>query len=659
MRVRSRAPGLALLVALPLLTPTAAPGQQKPPAGAPAGPKDVLPFGPALLLPADSGLPRKVQGVRDFVGRRQYDDAARLLDELLDRPEGVFLPVTRRGPEGQEVSCAVSLRAETERLLTSLPRPALEAYQALVGKRAAQALAAAAGQPAALAVVVRRYPHTRAGAEAAALLGTHHLDRGFFDVAAAYFERALRSDEKPDPLTLFQAAVALRRAGDAGRAEQVWKRLAAAIDSVTVGGRAVPLDALEKEYNRATSAAGEVPAEALFPAPPGSGPGGGGWVAEAVRRLEAASQPVLSAATPIIVGDTVVARTPAGIRAVSLKDGRTVWESPSPLAPDVLARDPAAHAHLGLWMESYLGDHPAVLLENTILGTLSTDGRRVYAVEDLPVPPRPLNYAGFHSNQGQGLVLTDAPRLTDAVYHSRLLALDAVSGKVAWELGGSRSAAGLRDCFFLGPPLALGGKLYAPAEVGYDLRLLCLEPLTGHVVWSQTLATFKSRLLIDGGRRLHAVRLVYADGLLVCPTQAGGVVAFDLVGRNLAWAYAYRDEPAPEPIPQWGGRGRGRPRGRFYTEPPNLTSQWKVSAPVVAAGKVVVAPPDAPELICLDLRDGSLLWQATRGENDLFLAGGSGDRVVIVGKGELRALALADGKPLWRCESPAAVGRGG
>jgi outer membrane protein assembly factor BamB len=707
MRARFLAPALVFL-ALPLLTCDATRGQDKAPPAAPGGPKDVLPFGPGLLLPSDSGLPRKIEAVRDFVARRQWDQAARLIDDLLDRPEDVFLPVTRRGPDGNEITGAVSLRAETERLLTSLPRPGLDAYQALVGKRAAEALAAAAGQPSALAAVVRRYPHTRAGRDAAALLGAQHLDRGRFDLAAAYLERAVRSDDKPDPLTLFQAALALRRAGDREHAEQLWKRLAAAVDEITVGGHAVPLGALEKEFNRPVAAAREVPAEALLPdadwrleprspapaplivplagalavAPAGAPLGplmhtvvaaklaepnalvvprsptpGGVWLAEAVRRMEAASQPVLPAATPLVVGDKIVSRTLRGIRAVDLASGRGVWESPSPLALDALARDPAAHGHVGLWVEQYLESHPGTLLENSVVGTLSTDGGRVYAVDDLPVPPRPLNYASFHSNLGQGLVLADAPELTEAVYHSKLLAIDADSGKVVWELGGPHSPVGLRGCYFLGPPLPLGGKLYVPVEVGFDLRLLCLEPPTGHVVWSQTLATFKSRLVIDGGRRLHAVRLAYGDGFLVCPTQAGGVVAFDLVGRTLAWAQAYRDEPAPEPVPQYFGRGR-RPRGRFVTEPPNLAMEWKVSAPVIAGGKVVFAAPDAPEMYCLDLRDGSVVWQAKRGEGDLFLAGASGDRVVVVGKGEVRALALADGKPVWRCETPMPAGRG-
>src|SRR5262249_36693554 len=224
--------------------------------------------------------------------------------------------------------------------------------------------------------------------------------------------------------------------------------------------------------------------------------------------------------------------------------------------------------------------------------------------------------------------------------------------------GGPRSAL-RRDCYFLGPPLPLGGKLYAAVQKGFDLRLLCLEPMTGEVLWSQTLATFRARLTVDGGRRLHAVRLAYGDGLLVCPTNAGGVVAFALVGRSLAGAHAYREEPPPPPDPTPFMRGRGRRiRPNLVTEPPNLASEWRVSAPAVADGKVVLAAPDAPELRCLDLHDGSLLWQVKRGDGDLFLAGVSGDRVLVVGKEGLRAFSLADGKPGWKCWTTAPTGRG-
>src|SRR5262249_22286332 len=155
-------------------------------------------------------------------------------------------------------------------------------------------------------------------------------------------------------------ALAFRRAGARDRADETWKRLAAAAsDGITVGDRTISLDDLEKALNRPAGARAEVPAEALLPeagwraqshsprpesliappaAPPVAAPAGAPlgplvqltaaarlsepnalavplplspgavWLAEAVRRLEAASQPVLPAATPLVVGNKVVWR---------------------------------------------------------------------------------------------------------------------------------------------------------------------------------------------------------------------------------------------------------------------------------------------------------------------------------------------------------------
>src|SRR3989442_45330 len=136
MRARLLPAGLACLAALLCLTADPTHGQDKaaPPAAAPA--KDVLPFGPALLLPTDPGLSKKLQAVRDYTGAKEWAQAAQLLQGFLDMPEDVFLPVQRPGPGGKEVTTIVSLRAETNRLIADLPRPGLDAYESLVGQRA-------------------------------------------------------------------------------------------------------------------------------------------------------------------------------------------------------------------------------------------------------------------------------------------------------------------------------------------------------------------------------------------------------------------------------------------------------------------------------------------------------------------------------------------
>src|SRR5262249_54296918 len=161
---------------------------------------------------------------------------------------------------------------------------------------------------------------------------------------------------------------------------------------------------------------------------------------------------------------------------------------------------------------------------------------------------------GFRGRSGRGVRLSFAPEMTDAVYHSRLLALDLETGKVVWERGGRAplptaerkgGKEDLADTYFLGPPLPAGGRGAGPAEREQEVSLVCLNGATGAVLWKQKLAVPQNNLLLDGPRRLHAALPAHADGVLVCPTNAGAVVAVELATRRLLWAHSYRKEPPP------------------------------------------------------------------------------------------------------------------
>jgi outer membrane protein assembly factor BamB len=143
---------------------------------------------------------------------------------------------------------------------------------------------------------------------------------------------------------------------------------------------------------------------------------------------------------------------------------------------------------------------------------------------------------------------------------------------------------------------------------------------------------------------------VHAEGVLVCPTNAGLVVAVDLLAPGLAWAYPYRSSPLTQ-AQSYGGRGGRAAR-------PRVTAEWPAAVTAIAGGRVVFTAPDEPSVHCLALRDGTLLWKVARGEDDLYVAGIFADRVLVVGKRACRALALADGKQLWRVETGLPSGKG-
>ncbi len=98
----------------------------------------------------------------------------------------------------------------------------------------------------------------------------------------------------------------------------------------------------------------------------------------------------------------------------------------------------------------------------------------------------------------------------------------------------------LAGTFFLGPPLPLEGKLYVLAEMKTsEIKLCVLDAKTGKLDWSQQIAVVEQNIQQDPLRRLSGCSPSYADGVLICPTTAGAVVAVDLANRTLRWGYQY------------------------------------------------------------------------------------------------------------------------
>ncbi|MBY0228622.1 MAG: PQQ-binding-like beta-propeller repeat protein, partial [Gemmataceae bacterium] len=90
----------------------------------------------------------------------------------------------------------------------------------------------------------------------------------------------------------------------------------------------------------------------------------------------------------------------------------------------------------------------------------------------------------------------------------------------------------------------------------------------------------------------------------------------------------------------------------------SMNAHFQTTAPVVVNGKVVFAAPDARAIHCVSIRDGSRVWHSTREEDDLYLGGVFGGKVVIVGRKSTRALNLANGNVLWRIEHGEPSGQG-
>lgn len=654
-------------------------------------------FTDALTLPTDRKARKALERAQDLLDESNWSDAAHVAQLLLNSKEDMFVEVKRPGPDGKEHTQWTSIRFEANRLLGTMPPNGLQVYELQFGGKARDLLAEARKSPdqrasdelktksavEILADVAQRFLHTKAGSEAAELLGTYYLDRGQPVMATLCFERLLASKGATlSPQVLLKASLAFRFMGDEANANLAWQRLAKAFPAgVRLGDRTVALEDLRKEAARLQKgdALLSIYDWTMFkgnPSRSAQGIGGTPFLDEednrweqptitgsrvkslidtAVNYQEGQQQAIIPAFFPIAAAGKLVFRNYQGVQAVDIRTGKLVWEQVASWSAETVLNDNTYGAIANQMLTNYTqptSNILNVLYENSTLGTLSTDNNLVFAVDDLAIPPPPQFMQQAMAWGGRA----NFSRLDEPVNCNQLMAIELDSGKLKWQVGGKGDPAKvdkdpLQECYFLGPPLPLGGKLYVLTEKNAELRLLCLDPATGNLVWSQTLAGVRDRLATDITRRIQAVNLAYSDGILVCPTNAGAIIGVDLLTHSLAWAKPYRETPTV--VETIGANGRIIRNGfgaLQMAQMRRINTDWKCSSPIIQDGKVVFTAPDGASVYCLNLRDGSTHWKAPRGD-DLYLAGVFDGKVLLVGKQSCRALSLADGnKQLWTSE---------
>lgn len=711
-----------------------------------------------ISLSVDRLAKRKIDTAQDYLNAESWPEAIRLLQSILDERQDSLLEVTRKDSTGKVEVRWTSARREAERVLGTFSKQGLDHYQLHCGQMAADRLKTARirNDLHQMAEVVQRYLYTKAGAEALALLGTLHLDRGRPALAADCFHRLLHREHTGtiSPLTLFQAAAAFHQVGDRNHEEVAWQRLVSQSPrGLQIGKEQVPLDRLRKELDRLPVAAAAVPNDWLmFRGNPARSSQGNGsmpyleprWQVKSFSRPETErvvglaqrwhdqnQEPLLPALFPVASGNKIVFRSYAGLHAVDIKTGQELWRAPLSLSYESVLNDPGKKVQVEQWMRMYaaqggvslrvpppiglgrgfaplafaggiggiggfgagfggfnpgvgfvgfgpapgnfapigfgrgpipppfppplpteFGDVPppsvpswagTMLFSNCVQGTISTDRRRVYAVDDLPMPP-PQEMI----QEMLGGVPKHFGPLRELLYHNRLRAIDMETGKLTWEVGG-RGKGDLDDCYFLGPPLPLNGKLYVLVEREGELRLVCLDGERGDLEWAQPLATYRDKLLVAPRRRLRVTPLSYADGILVCGTNSGVVLGVEVLTRSLLWVHSYR------------GTGENR-EPEVEGAPLSAFSLWRTSAPILHQGKVIFTAPDSASIHCLNLREGTALWKTARTDDDLYLAAvhkdKEDDKVMIVGRQHTRALSLKEGKETWKLEVGQPSGQG-
>jgi outer membrane protein assembly factor BamB len=648
---------------------------------------------------------------------KEWNDGVTALQTILDQKEDFYVQVKQRDVHGRESVRWTSVKFEANSLLGSMPGEGLDVYEVRFGGKARQMLddAKRKGDWEQVADVAQRFLHTKAGTEANELLATYFLDRGQFFTSALRFEQLLKMSPervKVGELTLYKMALSCRRAGELKKADEAWKKLEPRLreeGGLRINGELVTIDQLLKVLNdiprpqtadlhdwplihgnmtNSAQAIGSPPLldKVLWQRPTvldkndysgdvEKGVEAKEWIDKALKQN--GDQAVLPGSFPIAAGKLLIYRSYTDVRAVTLeaekdaqgkeiaKAGEIVWKttdfdgSLAQVLSDSNRKSVLLNSGNG-WLAMYerQPNFLNLVYENTLLGTLATDHRLVYAVDDLAVPAPGNVFQNFMWNMNNQQMLPN--EIKPLVMGNSLQAFELQTGKIKWKLGGNEEANDpFSSSHFLGVPLSVGGRLYVLNEKNSgpngdgELRLVTIDPIKEdanqkhkpRVISVQSLGMVQQqhRVTHDMSRRVNAVHLAYGEGILVCPTNAGEVLGVDLLTRSLAWAYPYREEARVQQSPNVPGGG-------FRPVPMNIpsvmASNWKSAPPVIQEGRVVFTAPDASSVHCVNLRDGKELWKSTRLENDLFLAGVFKGKVLIVGKNACRVLRLVDGAQL-------------
>ena len=608
-----------------------------------------------------------------------YSDGLQILDDIMQNDEDFFL----RPEPGQ--SSHRGLKEEVQRLISQQPVDGLKAYEMLFGAKAQRMLndALAANDMNAISQVARRYFNTKAGNDATLLVGLWDLDHNQPLAAALCLQRlhdvATASSYEPSLSVLL--AFGWLHGGQEERARKILADLRKKDPGATihVGGKSVKLFTddskaiswLNETLGKDRLAHGaELLQWAIFRGDPARNAVSAGgtpllnprWRVPTTEQQTAEravivarqqnldrSIPIMPVMQPLAVSNVVLMRTARGLLAIDFANGKRIWKVGS---LEDSQSDSGANSQrlggMGMQGDPSLGER---LWENATLGTLASDGQYVFMVED------PKSDGAMTAQQQVvvrqfGMWRGAADKITNelAAYELRS------QGKIKWKVGGGGDRHDfeveprLAGAYFLGPPLPLDGQLYVLAESAKDqaIYLEVLDAKTGKLQWQQQLVTTSDSNMNfqDAYRRLTGATPSFADGVLVCPTSAGAVVAVDLGTHKLLWGYEYPQGQV--------GPTRNMMAMRFamlnggYGTPGYAGDRWVDATATIVDGRVLFTPVDGGDqpLFCVSLIDGKLLWKMDRGEN-VYVGGVENGKVVLVGKHKVQALSLADGKPLW------------
>lgn len=554
-----------------------------------------------------------------------------------------------------------SVRHETLMVFESLTREQLNFYEKKYSETASSALQAAreSGRSAAYLEVARRCFPTLAGAQATDEAATRLLDRGEAALAAKLWLRIIHSNvhqNRLHPRLFEKAATALFLAGDEDQARKV---VAEAVEVFgSVGFTAKSIEVVAKNHPHFATFAMASPESDPFGSPSNNGSSRGSvpylapvWtkplygtrpfdklaIWEQQRSYDELAETGVSV-FPIITQQQLIVRDLHGIRSCDPRTGRLNWRFNATLSvpgfvSDLRLATPGRSVSL---IET-------AWAENSAQGIVTTDGKRVFAIDWLKFEQIAIPGGGSSIRASNRLVCLDIPADPDNRDHTATIV------EPFWAVGGSADSGPLADQLFLGAPRPVDDSLFVISESRRDreLNLVKLEAATGRVVWIQKIGLVQQPSF-DTSQRARDLPMALptiADGLVICQPDAEIIVAVDAAQGELKWIYSYGRDGL------LGGRSRRS----------SLTSgggfRGFPSAPIIHRQSVFCLPQHSEDIHRLDLNTGQRVWKIKR-DKDAYLAAITDRTVVSVQNDGMRGLSLSDGSLLWTARTGLPSGRG-
>ncbi|MCC7334368.1 MAG: PQQ-like beta-propeller repeat protein [Pirellulaceae bacterium] len=565
-----------------------------------------------------------------------------------------------------------SVKGEAIRLLSELPAEGRRTLELQFGVTAQRELATAISEAdfERLGSVARKYMHTEAGYDAQVLLAQYKLTSGHPLAAAGLLQNLLgypAARQRYGAALALATARALRAAGNVDAAGTTLKLAARNFpgESLTIAGQQMPLDAVtdwrsilsrdaDKEQPIVDTTAGSAwtmsggspernaTSQASMPLPTER------WMKkihsslpeeEAIERQSQAETQKGRVLLPKfelrMVGDLVLTKTTdASLLAIDFDTGVIKWPLYFHNAPVQLTNLPYAEVGGNAPLSDELQNR---IWGSSAFGKFSCDEQRLYLVSQ----------QSDHLLAGESVFkVEDTTRDSNFLEGASLRA----QGAILWRVGGSSGVdePQLSGAYFLGPPLPYQGDLYCVVDIRGETKLVVLDAATGRLRWKQQLVQASNAMpRLDGERNSQALSPTIADGVILCPTGVGAIVAVDLLSRGLRWgaAYATHRSNVNNAFLQRGAFGEG-------PEFSALERRWQEPGMIAQDGIVAISPPESDEMFCRDILTGAIRLAPQRRNAYRYIAGMRHGRLFAVGERQVVAIDLATGRPAWQRDFP-------